>query len=167
MKKVIFGLIATVLFSFNTKAQDRLEKDDLSVLFSKGKFGYFDKDKFISKDINQTHVMISNYFEIDIKLLDKPKIIKAKTKDSESYYLYSNTLDGRISIAIPLDFNSKTETVSISKSTKPSIKCETQACNSSWGCTAESQGTSVYCSHCSGDCKKTTEIKAVVESFED
>jgi hypothetical protein len=157
MKKAIFGLTATVFMLINfTYAQEKPIIEELTNYFKENKFGYYEKEQFVVKDLGQTHKMMMSYFEIDN--LEEPKIIKSTHRNDVIYYLASVSRDGKTSVAMQLNYESRLLYLSDNKP-KASIKCESISCSQNWGCTAEQMGTTLSCSTCTGDCKKTTEIK--------
>jgi len=159
MKNLFFGLIAAVFMVNLSWGQ---QKDTLIVelkgLFESEKVGYYtDNDKFIALSESRAHKLFVAYFDFrSVDDISIPVVKKLIENNNNSYYLFSKSKDGRLSLALPL---ASRDGLFFIEKTKPSIKCETIGCSNSWGCEAQSAGNTLSCTQCFGDCKKTTEIK--------
>jgi hypothetical protein len=74
--------------------------------------------------------------------------------DDVFYALSAQSIDGTISLSYILMPNDSGDLIILR-----ACKCETNSCATTWGCEADTGGGGCRCTHCSGDCKKTSEVK--------
>jgi hypothetical protein len=71
--------------------------------------------------------------------------------ENRFYALSAHSTDDTISLTYLLEFNDGGDLV-----VQGSCECKTKDCASNWGCNASTGGGLCSCSHCTGDCEKTT-----------
>lgn len=167
MKKLVFGLLAMVMFGSLSYGQEKEETVYSNCSLRTGDMiGKVDKESFIitvdeEKLLNDFSV-IAKESGLDIRF-SRVAILKANPGEEKNYYgLYAFSEDGATTTAISLELDKEIFTISLRGAT---ISCSSTGCTG-FGCTAYDSGQYWTCSSCTKPCSKVTivVIKALISA---
>lgn len=163
MKKLLFGLITTVIFALTANSQNNQTILSNCSLRTQDIVGKIDNSSYV---ITIDRLKLLNDFKIiaresglNVNYLDV-KILRVNSDENSPLYgLIAFGEDGVTSTAIELELKNNSFLISSKGAT---ITCTSTDCTG-YGCTAINNGTYWTCTSCKKPCTKTTTV--VIKSF--
>jgi len=158
MKKLVFGLIATMLLGTMSFGQTSNQVYSNSSLRTGDKIGYIEKGNFVlsfdKENLLKEFSIIAKEQGLNLKY-NRVEIANANPDENKKFYgLFAYSEDGTTVTAIGLDLNNNVFTISMKGGT---ISCSSTSCTG-FGCSAYDAGQYWTCSSCTKPCNKVTTV---------